>query len=764
MIAGGIMQTQLKRLMAERVESSEPNVELETFRQHIRSVVSTLPDVVWSVAVPSREVCYVSPAVAAVFDRTQEEIYDKATTTFWCDFIHPDDKARVLASWDQAVQGGIFESDHRALTRSGEIRWVHSRGHTATDASGRIVRMDGISRDVTERREQERKIAQLSRLHAVLSKINSTIVRVRDRHVLFAEACRIAVEQGGFGMVWIGMIDRNNSLVRAVAHHGFEMDAPDEHPISLDEHDISPSTLISRAATEKRPFFVNDIALDPPDNRFRELALQQGYRSGISLPLVVEGACVGVMLMYTKERNFFNKNELDLMSELAGDISFALEHIAKNEQVTYLTYYDPLTGLPNRALFQERVTQLLDSARQNRTQVAVVIGDIKRFRQINETFGRQGGDALLYKLSQRIKAVWPHSENLARISADCFAGALALTEVCDPEHVPHVIRAITVADQVPFLIEGKEVGVAPALGVAVFPDDGKDADTLFRNAEATLKKAKATAERLLFYRPEINAQVAETLLLENKLRKAIKQDQFVLHYQPKIHATRGGLSGFEALIRWQNPESGLVPPDRFIPILENTQMILEVGPWVIRKALSDAQHWCLPDGSTPRVAVNVSPIQLQQRDFVKVVQSAMEGLDGTGSVLDLEITESLIMNDIDENMKKLAAIGEMGVKIAIDDFGTGYSSLGYLAQLPVHAIKIDRSFVGTMLSNSHSMTIVATIISLAHAIGLTVIAEGVENQEQARFLRLLRCDELQGYLYSFPIPREAVKSFLRKSM
>jgi EAL domain-containing protein (putative c-di-GMP-specific phosphodiesterase class I) len=301
----------------------------------------------------------------------------------------------------------------------------------------------------------------------------------------------------------------------------------------------------------------------------------------------------------------------------------------------------------------------------------------------------------------------------------------------------------------------------PALGVAVFPEDGNDADTLYKNAEAAQKKAKSTAERLLFYRPEINAQVAETLLLENKLRKAIEQDQFVLHYQPKIHAGKGGIAGFEALIRWQDPESGLVPPGRFIPLLENTHMILEVGPWAIRKALTDAQDWYLPDGTRPRIAVNVSPIELQQRDFVKDVEHAMGDLAARGCELDLEITENLIMNDIDENMKKLAAIGEMGVKIAIDDFGTGYSSLEYLAKLPVHALKIDRSFINTMTTNSHSMTIVSTIISLAHAIGLTVIAEGVEDEEQARFLRLLRCDELQGYLYSFPMPPKAVESFLR---
>ncbi len=750
------MPKQFKQLMAER---TEPNIELETLRQQIRSVVSTLPDVVWSVEVPSRHVCFVSPAVAATFGHTPDEIY--AMNLVWGDLIHPDDKARVLAEWDEAAQGGIFESDYRALTPSGEIRWIHSRGHTAADASGKVVRMDGISRDITERRDQERKIAQLSRLHAVLSKINSTIVRVRDRHDLLHETCRIAVEQGGFGMVWIGMVDYDKGLVRAVAHHGFEMEAPDEYVVSLDADGVAPSNLVSRTVAEKKPFFVNDIAVNPPKNCFRELALRHGYRSGIALPLVVEDVCVGVMLMYAKEPDFFNGNELGLMNELAGDISFALEHIAKDEQLTYLTHYDPLTGLPNRALFQERIMLLLDAARKNNTRVAVLIGDIRRFRLINETFGRQVGDRLLHDVAQRIKAVWPEVESLARVSADCFAGALV--DVRDPENLPYLIgKSVTAIHKELFLIDGKEVRIAPALGVAIFPDDGEDADTLFRNAEAAVKKAKAMAERFFFYRPEINARVAQTLLLEQKLRKAIEQEQFLLHYQPKIHAMNGSIAGFEALLRWQNPDSGLVPPGEFIPILENTGLILEVGPWAIRKALTDGKNWRLPDGTAPRIAVNVSPIQLQQRDFVKLVQRAVEELGGKGCGLDLEITESLIMNDIEENMKKLAAIGEMGVKIAIDDFGTGYSSLGYLAKLPVHALKIDRSFVDTMTTSSHSLTIVSTIISLAHAIGLKVIAEGVETKEQAKFLQLLKCDELQGYLYSVPIPSDAVAGFLSK--
>jgi EAL domain-containing protein (putative c-di-GMP-specific phosphodiesterase class I) len=256
----------------------------------------------------------------------------------------------------------------------------------------------------------------------------------------------------------------------------------------------------------------------------------------------------------------------------------------------------------------------------------------------------------------------------------------------------------------------------------------------------------------------MNAAVAETLLLENKLRQALETEQFVLHYQPKVDLLTGALSGFEALIRWNDPETGLVPPLKFIPLLEDTGLILEVGRWAMRKALRDYQEWHEQGLRPPRIAVNVSPIQLRQKDFVSVVREVVAGSALQG--LNLEITESLLMEDTEENIEKLRAIRAMDIDIAIDDFGTGYSSLRYLAKLPVNALKIDRSFIITMADNPDSMSIVSTIISLAHSLNLKVIAEGVESEEQRKFLKLLKCDEIQGYLVSKPVPAENIPSML----
>jgi EAL domain-containing protein (putative c-di-GMP-specific phosphodiesterase class I) len=296
----------------------------------------------------------------------------------------------------------------------------------------------------------------------------------------------------------------------------------------------------------------------------------------------------------------------------------------------------------------------------------------------------------------------------------------------------------------------------------MFPTDGASAETLFRNAEAALKKAKVGGDRFLFYTEQMTARVAEQLGLENKLRQALDKGEFVLHYQPKIDLESRSILGVEALIRWQSPDIGLVPPMKFIPLLEETGMILEVGAWALSRAVADHQRWMEMRLPAPRIAVNVSAIQLRNKNFVGMVEEAIrQGASPAG--IDLEITESLIMEDIESNIGKLKEVRRLGVNIAVDDFGTGYSSLAYLAKLPVQTLKIDRSFIITMLNDADTMTLVQTIISLAHSLRLKVVAEGVDAQAQVRMLHLLRCDEMQGFLFSKPVPFDALTALLRKA-
>jgi EAL domain-containing protein (putative c-di-GMP-specific phosphodiesterase class I) len=311
-----------------------------------------------------------------------------------------------------------------------------------------------------------------------------------------------------------------------------------------------------------------------------------------------------------------------------------------------------------------------------------------------------------------------------------------------------------------FGVDGQEIRLSAKLGIASFPRDGADAASLFRNAEASLRHAKETGERLLFYAPHINARAAEQRQLETRLRKAVEQRELFLHYQPKLDLASRKIVGLEALMRWQAPEGGLVSPVKFIPVLEQTGLILEAGSQAIAAASLLYRTWRARGLDAPRIAVNVSALQLRRRSFVEDVRAALGSAVAQGGGVDLEITESLLMSEVEESIAKLRELRALGLRVALDDFGTGYSSLAYLSKLPLDTLKIDRGFVRGMTANADDTSIVSTIISLAQSLRLKVVAEGVETEEQAQLLRLLRCDQVQGYLFSPPVSAERVEALL----
>jgi PAS domain S-box-containing protein/diguanylate cyclase (GGDEF)-like protein len=618
----------------------------------------------------------------------------------------------------------------------------------------------GFIRDITARKEAETRIIRLNRVYAVLSGINALIVRVRDREELFKEACRLAVEAGKFRMAWLGLVDRESMLVKPIASAGEVRAFFDSAPLAVTEASPGGHGLAGRAIRDKKPVISNDVHSDPQRLMKTELE-ERGINSLAIIPLLIGGEAVGVLALYAADVGFFDEEETRLLLELAGNIAFALEHIQKAEKLDYLADYDELTGLANRSLFHERLGQKLSAARSAQRKQVVFILDIERFKTINDAFGRQAGDELLKQVAGRMVQVSGDPSRLARIGADHFS--IMAADLENEEQVGRYTDArLDACFGPPYRVGTHDLRVSARVGIAIFPEDGKDAESLLRSAEAALKKAKATGERYLFFNQKMTERIAEKLSLENKLRQALEKDEFILHYQPKVDLERRSIVGVEALIRWQSPELGLVPPLQFIALLEETGLILPVGSWALKRASLDHRSWSEQKLKPPRVAVNVSPIQLRQRNFVEVVEQAiMGGLAPTA--IDLEITESLIMEDIQGNIQKLNAVRALGISIAIDDFGTGYSSLGYLAKLPVQALKIDRSFINAMNKDPNAMTLVSTIISLAHSLRLKVIAEGVETEDQAKILRLLKCDEMQGYLFSKPLPLQGLVELLRKT-
>jgi diguanylate cyclase (GGDEF)-like protein/PAS domain S-box-containing protein len=692
--------------------------------------------------------------------------YDtRATATTVADLLslaHPDDRQTLTELSLDIARGhrSSYYAEHRVLAMDGEWRWILSRGKVVErDADGRAVRVIGTNVDITAGKLQEQRIARLSRIHAVQSGINSAIVRTRDRQELFAEACRIAVEHGNFGIAWIGMIDPETLDVRPVAWAGLDTDELKQVRASARAEVPQGQGTIGRAIRERRPVYENDLAVAPSTGGgTRQEALRLGFHSVVALPLLVEDRVVGTLCLLAREAGFFTDEEMKLLTALADDITFALEAIARREKLDYLSYYDALTDLPNRTLFIDRARQQLRSRGGEPLMVAVVLLNLERFRNINETFGRHGGDELLRVVARRLEQAFQGKDYLARLGADGFG--LVVRGLRDIPALVHIVEnQLLGCFREPFGLQGTEVLVAARAGIAIYPADGGDADTLFKNAEAALKKARDSGEQYLFYASDMNARAAHALSLETRLRRAVQEQQFVLHYQPKIDLSTDEICGLEALIRWNDPETGLVPPMQFIPLLEETGMILEVGRWAIRRALSQREEWRASGLVPPRVAVNVSALQLQQRDFSYMVIGAVDQ-DGGTDALEVEVTESLLMKDVQASIAKLSALRERGIPIAMDDFGTGYSSLSYIARLPISSVKIDRSFITGMAGGPHDMAIVTTIIALAHSLSLRVTAEGVETGEQSRLLKLLRCDEAQGYLFSRPLPAADIARLL----
>jgi diguanylate cyclase (GGDEF)-like protein len=618
-----------------------------------------------------------------------------------------------------------------------------------------------VARDRTERKGAEDKLRRLNRLYAMVTGISAAMVRVRDREDLFNRSCRTAVEHGEFEMAWIAVIDQNEKRIVPVAWAGQDepaMSAIKAH-FASSEGTLEGNTLAARAIREEAPAVSNDVQNDG-SLIFGKMHAQSGVRSLAVFPLIVSDKPIGVLALYTSKPEFFDAAGLLLLTELAGNIAFAVDHLDRQERLDRLSNYDSLTGLANRRSFLERVAQYMLSAGDSGHKMAVFLIDLERFKKLNDSLGRPAGDALLKQVAEWLAQNAENTKLVARLDADHFA--VVLPKVMYESNVARVLEKMIAAFMKhEFSLNDAVYRMAAKIGVAVFPDDGTDADTLFNNAEAALKKAKASRDRYLFYAQKMTETVALSLGIENRLRRALEREEFVLHYQPKVSIASGKLTGAEALIRWNDPVSGLTLPGRFIPILEEIGLIHDVGRWALRKAIEDYRRWRNSGLPAVRIAVNVSPLQLRNPHFVAEIRQAVNVAADAAAGLQLEITESVIMQDVNHSIGSLLAIRALGVTIAIDDFGTGFSSLNYLAKLPVDTLKIDRSFVVEMVSAAGGLTLVSVIINLARALKLNTVAEGVETQEQLLQLRSLGCDEMQGYLFGKPVP---VESFEQKYM
>lgn len=437
----------------------------------------------------------------------------------------------------------------------------------------------------------------------------------------------------------------------------------------------------------------------------------------------------------------------------AGDVLFVngttediTAHKVAEERVQFLAYFDALTGLPNRALMHDRLAQALATARRRNEKVAVIFLDLDRFKLINDSLGHSVGDLLLKEVAERLKGCTRDQDTVSRIGGDEFV--ILLAGVDDASVIASRIVAGLSAT---FEVKGHLLSTSCSMGISIYPDHGDDGETLIKYADQAMYCAKESGRNgFQIFSAGMNRRITERTTLENDLRRALEREEFFLVYQPQVAVESGELAGFEALIRWRHPQLGLVPPDKFIGLAENTGLILPIGEWVLNTACSQAQKWIEEGLLRVPVAVNVSAVQFRQAEFCELIKKTLANSGLPAQYLELELTESLLLTNQDVMLSVLQQLKEMGLKLAIDDFGTGYSSLSYLKQFSVNKLKIDRSFIREITTNPDDAAITTAIINMAKGLNLTVIAEGVEDKAQFDFLRAHKCDEIQGYYISKP--------------
>jgi diguanylate cyclase (GGDEF)-like protein/PAS domain S-box-containing protein len=485
----------------------------------------------------------------------------------------------------------------------------------------------------------------------------------------------------------------------------------------------------------------------------------QGLHSAALIPVRGEQGARGALCAFYERAEVFPAEELNYIEATASVLSTGLQRIDSESRLAYLAQFDPLTGLPNRALLADRFSQMIEQAKRRGSLLGVLFIDLDQFKLVNDSLGHAGGDELLKEAARRLQASVRAGDTVARISGDEFAVVLA--DLSHPEDAAIVAQKII--EQLGAVVEigGQEVFLTASIGIAEFPADGGDVEALLSAADAAMYRAKQSGRNAYhFFTAELTQRTRARAQIGTELRRALEREEFTLVYQPKFDLRSGAACGAEALLRWTYPERGPVSPVDFVPVLEETGLIVPVGDWVLQRACADLVAWSRAGRRALPVAVNLSARQFRLQDLDRRIIALVRAAGVDASLIELEITESQLMHDPDHAIRVMRALRDGGINTALDDFGTGYSSLAYLTRFPLASLKIDRSFIMSIHKNVDAMTLVSTIISLAQSLRLKVVAEGVETEQQATYLRLLRCDQVQGFFFARPMPAADFQALL----
>jgi diguanylate cyclase (GGDEF)-like protein len=623
-----------------------------------------------------------------------------------------------------------------------------------------------LARDITAQKVSEQQRARITQIYAALSQCNQAIVRCRNEEELFATICRDAVHFGGFKMAWIGRVDPVKERIVPVARDGEGTDYLDGIVISTRADSPYGQGPTGHAVRDNRPYWCDDFLNDTMTAAWHERGRRYGWSTSAALPLTCDGQVVGVFTLYSNQFEAFDEDMKKLLIEMAGDISFALQNFAHERSrresiatIEHLANYDPLTELPNRVLLRDRVQQAVATAHREGQALALLFVDLDHFKNINDSLGHNVGDQLLRQVAERLLKVVREQDTISRWGGDEFI--LLLTD-CSAEGATRVAEMLLTEFAAPFTVDHHELNTTLSIGIALYPTDGKDFDALMQAADAAMYRAKQEGRNTFrFFTSALQAHSQRFLALESGLRTALKNNEFFLHYQPQFAMDDGRLTGAEALVRWRHPTLGLISPAEFIVIAELSGQILPLGAWVMRHAIRQLKAW--HDEGLPllSIAVNLSAAQFRQNNLVQQVTAMLSESGLASEHLELELTESLAMEDPQTAIAAIDALQNAGIAIAIDDFGTGYSSLSYLKRFRISKIKIDQSFVRDIANDPSDRAIANAVITMAHSLGYKTIAEGVETAEQLAFLREHGCQAAQGYYFSKPLPADEFKAFVQ---
>ena len=683
------------------------------------------------------------------------------TGKFFYDDCPPD--SELFTS--QAQQ---FDYDHNAYFAALKQVPVLSKGYISKHLQflqsmvGMLAEI-GLASQKLSHQSQElqtaNKLAEsANRALRLLSASNQTLLRCTNEEELLLQICRIAVETGGYRAAWIGLAlqDDEKSII-PLDWFGIAEEQLKQTPKNWGEgkHGTSAIGIAIRTETiQVRQDILNDPTLAP----WHETAHQLGHQSAIALPLRLQNGVMGALTIYANDPKAFQKQEEALLDELASDLAFGLQTIRERRahektqaHARQLAYYDRLTGLPNRSLFQDRLHQTVLEASIQTYNLGIIFLDLDGFKKVNDTLGHVVGDELLKIVATRLSGILRPRDTVARFGGDEFA--VLAPEIRKEVDLAVIARKLHTALNEPVIIHDREIHMTASIGIASFPSDSPEANDLLRYADVAMHHAKNTGKNCFkFYSVSLSQAATERIDLESDLRKALANEQLEVYYQPKIHTIIGQMVGAEALLRWHHPSRGMVPPDKFIGIAEDTGLIVEIGAWVLQTACSTAAEWNKKSLFPIKIAVNLSARQLLSSDFADTVRTTLANTGCRPEWLELEITESLLMSRTAETVACLETLDKMGISIALDDFGTGYSSLSYLTEFPIKIIKIDKSFVSNITTDTRKLELVRTIVSLGRSLTADLVAEGVETSEQAACVDRLGCHIIQGYLYGKPMP------------